>query len=143
MVLIIYLSACISYLGNRETDLREISSLSSDPPIQATGDDRGYSTHLNDVPASLIRDVSVLLDEERMIDGKDYTMLASVLGLTTPHQIRRLQDLKQQSKSPSYQLLIEVFASTKNSGTLKHLCFILENMERHDVIKVIDDWVSN
>lgn len=118
-------------------------SLSAEPvPIQATEDNRDYSTHITDVPEFVIRDVCMLLDEERIIDHKDYTMLASdFLGLTPP-QTRALKWLqKQRDKSPSYHLLMEVFSAMKNSGTLKHLRCILECMGRYDVIKVIDDWV--
>ena len=117
-------------------------SLSAEPvPIQATEDNRDYSTHITDVPESVIWDVCMLLDEERMIDHKDYTMLASDFLRLTPPQTRTLKGLKQRDKSPSYHLLIKVFSSMKNSGTLKHLRCILERMERYDVIKVIDDWV--
>ena len=117
-------------------------SLSAEPvPIQATEDNRDYSTHITDVPESVIRDICVLLDEERIIDHKDYTMLATVFPALAPLRIRALKGLKQCGKSPSYHLLMEVFSSTKNSGTLKHLYCILERMERYDVIKVIEDWV--
>ena len=113
------------------------------PPIQLSGCNRGYSTHINDVPNSLINSICILLDEERDIDGKDYTMLASMLN-QTPVTIRHLkQQQKQSGKSPSYRLLLQIFASMKNSGTLKCLCSILEKMERYDVISVIDFWVAN
>ena len=113
------------------------------PPIQSTGCNRGYLTHINDVPNSLINSICMLLDEERDIDGKDYTMLASMLN-QTPVTIRHLkQQQKQSGKSPSYTLLLQIFASMKNSGTLKNLRSILEEMERYDVISVIDHWVAN
>ena len=114
-----------------------------EPPIQSTEYNRGYLTHINEVPNSLIKSICMLLDEERDIDGKDYTMLASMLNQTPP-TIRHLkQQQKQSGKSPSYTLLLHVFASMKNSGTLKRLRSILEGMERYDVIEVIDQWVAN
>ena len=113
------------------------------PPIQSSGCNRGYSTHINDVPNSLINSICMLLDEERDMDGKDYTMLASVLN-QTPVTIRHLkQQQKQSGKSPSYTLLLQIFASMKNSGTLKNLRSILEEMEQYDVISIIDRWVAN
>lgn len=86
----------------------------------------------------------MLLDEERdFIDGKDYTMLASKLNVNSL-AIRHLKQQKQSGKiSPSYILLLQVFASMKDSGTLKHLCSILEGMERYDVTRVIDQWAAN
>ena len=85
----------------------------------------------------------MLLDEERVLDGKDYRMLASEFKLK-PAKIRYLTQLQKQSgRSPSHILLTQVFSSLENSGNLKHLCSILESMERHDAVKVIDDWVLN
>ena len=115
----------------------------AEPPIQSTENNRGYFTHINDVPESMIHDICMLLDIERDMDGKDYKMLASELEVK-PAKIRHLKELQKQSgKSPSYGLITQTFASRANSGTLKHLRSILEGMERHDVIKVIDDWVSD
>ena len=85
----------------------------------------------------------MLLDEERDIDGKDYKLLASELGLA-PAKIRYLKQLKQRpGGSPSYALLMQVFSAGENLGTLHHLRSILKKIERFDVIKVLDDWVLN
>lgn len=84
----------------------------------------------------------MLLDEERDIDGKDYKLLASELGLA-PVQIRYLKGKQRLGKSPSYVLLMQVFAAGENLGILHHLRSILKRMERFDVIKVLDDWVFN
>ena len=85
----------------------------------------------------------MLLDEERDIDGKDYKLLASELGLA-PAKIRYLKELKQRpGGSPSYGLLMQVFSAGENLGTLLHLRSILKKIERFDVIKVLDDWVLN
>ena len=120
-----------------------VCGLSVELPIQSTEDNRGYNTHVKDVPESVIHDMCMLLDEERDIDGKDYKLLASELELT-PVKIRYLKGLKQmQGKSPSYVLLMQVFSARENLGTLCHLCSILKKMERFDVIKVLDDWVVN
>ena len=122
---------------------RAVCSLSVEPPIQSSEDNRGYNTHIKDIPESVIRDMCMLLDEEREIDGKDYKLLASELGLT-PIKIRYLKELKQmQGKSPSYVLLMHVFSAGENLGTIHHLRTILQKMERFDVIKVLDDWVLN
>lgn len=127
------------YVANQ----RAVSGLSVEPPIQSTEDNRGYNTHIKDVPESVILDMCMLLDEERDIDGKDYKLLASELALT-PVRIRYLKELKQmKGKSPSYVLLTQVFSARENLGTLQHLCSILKKMERFDVIKVVEDWVLN
>ena len=124
-------------------DQREVSDLSVEPPIQPTEDNRGYNTHIKDVPEPVICDMCMLLDGERDLDGKDYKLLGSELELT-PVQIRHLKELKQmQGKSPSYVLLMQVFSARENLGTLHHLRSILKKMERFDVIKVLDDWVVN
>ena len=120
-----------------------VCGLSVELPIQSTEGNRGYNTHVKDVPESVIRDMCMLLDEERDIDGKDYKLLASELELT-PVKIRYLKGLKQmQGNSPSYVLLMQVFSARENLGTLRHLCSILKKMERFDVLTVLDDWVVN
>ena len=130
-------------LGSEKANQRAVSSRSAEPPIQSTEDNGGYNTHIKDVPESFIHDICMLLDEGREIDGKDYRLLASELGLP-PTKIRHLKELKQtQGKSPSYVLLMQVFSAQENLGTLHHLHSILKKMERFDVIKVLDDWVLN
>ena len=122
---------------------RAVCDLLVEPPIQSTEDNRGYNTHIKDVPESVILDMCMLLDEERDIDGKDYKLFASELGLK-PVRIRYLKELKQmQGKSPSNVLLMQVFSARENLGTLQHLCSILKKMERFDVINIVEDWVLN
>lgn len=119
-----------------------VHGLSVEPPIQSTEDNRGYNTHIKDVPESVIFEMCLLLDEEREIDGKNYRLLASELGLK-PTKIRFLKERKQIGQSPSYVLLMHIFSAKENLGTLNHLNSILKKMERFDVIKVLDDWVMN
>lgn len=140
MFVLIFLLTCLEInVANQGV----VCGLSVEPPIQSTEDNRGYNTHIKDVPESVIIDMCMLLDEERDIDGKDYKMLASELELKPP-KIRYLKQLnKQVGKSPSYVLLMQVFSARENSGTLNHLNCILKNMGRFDVIKVLDDWVLN
>lgn len=109
------------------------------PAVQPTEGNRGYSTHISLVPLPVIQDICMSLDLEREIDGKDYRMLGSELRLSPP-QIRYL---KQQCKSPSQVLLMQVFSSMPDSGTLEHLIPILKKIGRHDVIQVIDKWVGS
>lgn len=128
---------------SEKANQRAVSSCSAEPPIQSTEDNGGYNTHIKDVPESFIDDMCIALDEEREIDGKDYRLLATELGLP-PAKIRHLKALKQtQGKSPSYVLLMQVFSAQENLGTLHHLSSILKKMERFDVVKVLDNWVLN
>ena len=117
-------------------------AISVEPPVQSTEDNRGYNTHIKDVPESLIHEMCMLLDVERDLDGKDYKMLASELELQ-PSRIRYLKEGKQMGRSPSYVLLTQTFSAKENLGTLNHLNSILKKMERFDVVKVLDDWVLN
>ena len=110
------------------------------PAAQLTEGNRGYATHITLVPLPVIYEMCRLLDLDRdTIDGNDYTMLGSELGLDSITVL----NLKQKHNSPSFALLMKVFPALPNSGTLGHLIPLLEKMGRHDVIQVIDRWVGN
>ena len=100
----------------------------------------GYETHIKHVPTTVMNEICMLLDLERtLIDGNDYIRLGSELGLNAT----QIQNLKQKCKNPSYVLLTQLFPALPNSGTVGQLIPLLEKMERHDVIQVIDRWVGN
>lgn len=130
----------MSCLEIHHEDQREVSIPSAEPPLLPTKENLGYLTHIKDVPHPVICDLCMLLDEERDIDGKDYRMFASELGLK-PVRIRYLKDQKQSGRSPSRILLMQVFLCMENSGTLKDLCAMFKRMGRYDLITVIDEWV--
>lgn len=110
------------------------------PVAQPTEGNRGYATHITLVPSHVINEMCRLLDLDRdILDGNDYTRLGSELGLDSI----TILNLKQKCKSPSLVILMKVFSTLPNSGTLKHLIPLLEKMGRHDVIKVIDRWVDS
>jgi len=77
--------------------------------------------------------------DKQLVDGDDYKTLGSELGLDS----RQIRFLKQKFPSPSFIMLRQVFSAKPNSGTLGHLIPLLEKMERHDVIRVIDRWVGS
>lgn len=101
---------------------------------------RGYTTHITLVPSHVVNEMCRLLDLDRgIIDGNDYTRLGSELGLDST----TILNLKQKSNSPSFDILMQVFPTLPNAGTLGHLVPLLEKMGRHDVIEVIDRWVGS
>lgn len=110
------------------------------PAAQSTKGHRGYATHITLVPSQVINEMCRLLDLDReVIDGNDFTRLGSELKLDST----TILNLKQKCKSPSSVLLLQVFPTLPNSGTLGHLIPLLEKMGRHDVIQVIDEWVGS
>lgn len=110
------------------------------PVAQPTEGNRGYATHITLVPSPVMNEMCKLLDLDRdILDGNDYTRLGSELGL----DLTTILNLKQKSNSPSFDILMQVFPTLPNSGTLGHLIPLLEKMGRHDVIKVIDRWVGS
>ena len=110
------------------------------PVAQPTEGNRGYATHITLVPSPVINEMCKLLDLDRgILDGNDYTRLGSELGL----DLTTILNLKQKSNSPSFDILMHVFPTLPNSGTLGHLIPLLEKMCRHDVIEVIDRWVGS
>ena len=110
------------------------------PGAQSTDGNRGYATHITHLPPPVINEMCKLLDLDRdILDGNDYTRLGSELGLDSI----TILNLKQKCKSPSFVILMKVFSTLPNSGTLEHLIPLLERMGRHDVIQVIDNWVDS
>ena len=107
---------------------------------QSTKGHRGYATHITHVPSQVIYKMCRLLDLDRdLIDGNDFTRLGSELKLDST----TILNLKQKCDNPSFVLLMYKFPALPNSGTLGHLIPLLEKMERHDVIQVIDEWVDS
>ena len=106
----------------------------------STEGNRGYATHITLVPLHVINEMCRLLDLDRdILDGNDYTRLGSELGLDST----TILNLKQKFNSPSFVILMKVFSTLPNSGTLKHLIPLLEKMGRYDVIDVIKRWVGS
>ena len=106
----------------------------------STEGNRGYATHITLVPLPVINEMCRLLDLDRdILDGNDYTRLGSELGMDST----TILNLKQKCNSPSFVILMKVFSILPNSGTLEHLIQLLEKMNRHDVIEVINRWVGS
>lgn len=116
-----------------------LSSIAA-PAAQSTKGHRGYETHITHVPWQVICEMCRLLDVDReLIDGNDFTRLGSEFKLDST----TILNLKQKCKSPSSVLLLQVFPTLPNSGTLGHLIPLLNKMGRHDVIQVINEWVGS
>ena len=108
------------------------------PAVQPSQGNRGYATHITNVPLPVIHKMCMLLDLERKLDDNNYRMLGNELGLNSI----QINTLIEKCNSPSNVLLMQVFPALPNSGTLAHLIPILRKMERHDVTQVIDEWVN-
>ena len=117
-----------------------LNSVAAPVAQPSTEGNRGYATHITLVPLPVINEMCRLLDLDRdILDGNDYTRLGSELGLDST----TILNLKQKCNSPSFVILMNVFSILPNSGTLEHLIQLLEKMNRHDVIEVINRWVGS
>lgn len=124
---------------NQRTIIGAPNSIAA-PVAQPTEGNRGYATHITLVPSHVINEMCRLLDLDRdILDGNDYTRLGSELGLDST----TILNLKQKCSSPTFDILMKVFSTMPNSGTLEHLIPLLKKMGRHDVIEVINRWVGS
>ena len=94
------------------------------------------------MPFPLLRKICITLDIQR-VDGNDVGMLAYKLGISVPGELAFLKQAASTqppennyfSNSTSYVVL-----STKSSLAVRDFVRIMEEIERDDIIHLINNW---
>ena len=93
-----------------------------------------YHTKILEVPIPLLHKICLSLDCKR-VDGKDAGSLAHQLGLSVSDFRLSQQAAQNKSTSTTYILLSENF-----HGTVAEFVQIMKDIERDDIISLIDEW---
>ena len=142
-------SSCVMYTGNkkpRELCLPSANNKDHSPPddltvyVNPASDFHGFQKHLLTRKMETIPlrpfycNICTKLDVERQFLD-DYRLLGEKIGLS-----RDEITLLGQKGQPTHCML-QKFKSQKNScvGRFKN---IMEDMDRHDIVTIIDEWIS-
>ena len=99
-----------------------------------------YNTKFSDVPFPLLNKICCHLDIKRT-DGKDVRMLADKLGCTVPRDFEAIEHAAIRNKdSTTYVVLREGFVTKKPYATVEDFVEMMKDIERNDVIDLIDDY---
>ena len=99
-----------------------------------------YKTKMQEAPFPLHQDICLELDIPRN-DGKDVRLFAEKLGIKT-REFGRLQQsaVSIQKTTITSVILKEKFSLKKPPGTVGDFVDIMSDMERGDIIDLINEW---
>ena len=98
-----------------------------------------YNTKMLKVPFLLLHNIYFTLDRKRS-DGNDIRQFADKLGITVMEFDRLEQMAKCREVTSSELILKEVFVDKHPTDTVGAFIRILEDMQRDDIISLINTW---
>ena len=94
------------------------------------------SAKVTEIPLSVYSEVCTLLNIRRVDDWKDFRMLGEKVGLKR----NATEVINQRSENPTDAVLKKW--SIDPAATVGELMKLLTEMERMDVVGVLDDWMN-